>query len=90
MDLTGMQRIEASREAVWAALNNPDVLKRCIPGCESIDKISNTEMNAKVTIRIGPVKASFAGKVIGPRPSKRLSHHRRRHRRGRRLCQGRR
>lgn len=63
MDMTGSERIEASREAVWAALNNPDVLKQCIPGCESIEKVSDTEMNAKVTLRIGPVKASFAGKV---------------------------
>jgi uncharacterized protein len=63
MDMTGTQRIEAPREAVWAALNDPYVLKRCIPGCESIEKISDTEMNAKVTLKIGPVKASFTGKV---------------------------
>jgi len=63
MDMTGSQRIEASRETVWAALNNPDVLKQCIPGCQSIERVSDTEMNAKVTLRIGPVKASFAGKV---------------------------
>jgi carbon monoxide dehydrogenase subunit G len=63
MDMTGTQRIEAAREAVWAALNDPDVLKRCIPGCESIEKISDSEMNAKVTLKIGPVKASFTGKV---------------------------
>jgi uncharacterized protein len=63
MDMTGTQRIEAAREAVGAALNAPDVLKRCIPGCESIEKISDTEMNAKVTLKIGPVKASFTGTV---------------------------
>jgi len=63
MDMTGSERIAAPREAVWAALNNPDVLKQCIPGCESIDKVSDTEMNAKVTLRVGPVKASFTGKV---------------------------
>jgi carbon monoxide dehydrogenase subunit G len=63
MDMTGTQHIEAPREAVWAALNDPDVLRRCIPGCESIEKISDTEMNAKVTLKIGPVKASFTGKV---------------------------
>ena len=40
-----------------------DVLRQCIPGCESIEKTSDTEMNAKVTLRIGPVKASFTGKV---------------------------
>jgi carbon monoxide dehydrogenase subunit G len=63
MDMTGSQRIEASRETVWAALNDPDVLKRCIPGCESIEKISDTEMSAKVTLKVGPVKASFTGRV---------------------------
>ena len=63
MDMTGSQRIEAPRDAVWAALNDADVLKRCIPGCESIEKLSDTEMNAKVVLKIGPVKASFLGKV---------------------------
>jgi hypothetical protein len=63
MDLTGEYRIPASREAVWKALNDPEILKQAIPGCESIDKISDTEMTAKVTARVGPVKASFTGKV---------------------------
>ncbi|MBI3699739.1 MAG: carbon monoxide dehydrogenase subunit G [Afipia sp.] len=63
MDMNGSQRIMASRETIYAALNDVDVLKQCIPGCESIEKTSDTEMNAKVTLRIGPVKASFTGKV---------------------------
>lgn len=63
MDMTGSQRIEAPRQAVWAALNDIAVLKQCIPGCESIEKVSDTEMNATVVLRVGPVKASFAGKV---------------------------
>jgi carbon monoxide dehydrogenase subunit G len=63
MDMNGSQRIEASREAVYAALNDVDVLRQCIPGCEAIEKTSETEMNAKVTLRVGPVKANFAGKV---------------------------
>jgi hypothetical protein len=63
MDMTGTQRIEAPRAVVWAALNDVNILKQCIPGCESIEKTSDTEMNAKVTLRIGPVKASFLGKV---------------------------
>jgi hypothetical protein len=63
MDMNGSQRIEASREKVYAALNDVDVLKQCIPGCESIEKTSDNEMNAKVTLRVGPVKASFTGKV---------------------------
>jgi len=63
MDMSGSQRIEASRERVWEALNDPAVLRQCIPGCESIDKVSPTEMNAKAVLKIGPVKASFTGKV---------------------------
>ena len=63
MDMNGSQRIEASREAVYAGLNDVDVLRQCIPGCDSIEKTSDTEMNAKVTLRIGPVKASFSGNI---------------------------
>ena len=63
MDLTGEYRIAAPRDAVWRALNDPEILKQAIPGCEEIQKISDTEMTAKVTSRVGPVKASFAGKV---------------------------
>lgn len=63
MDMTGSQRIEAPRDIVWAALSDPEMLKRSIPGCQSIEKVSDTEMNATVVLRIGPVKASFAGKV---------------------------
>ena len=63
MDMSGSQRIEASRAKVYAALNDVDVLRQCIPGCDSIEKTSDTEMDAKVTLRIGPVKATFTGKV---------------------------
>ena len=64
MQMNGSERIQASKEAVWAALNNVEVLKQCIPGCESLEKISETEMTAKVVLKVGPIKASFAGKVI--------------------------
>jgi hypothetical protein len=63
MDLTGEYKIAAPREAVWKALNDPEILKQAIPGCEEIQKLSDTEMTAKVTARVGPVKASFSGKV---------------------------
>lgn len=63
MDMSGSQRIEAPREAVYAGLNDVDVLRQCIPGCDTIEKTSDTEMAAKVTLKIGPVKASFTGKV---------------------------
>lgn len=64
MDMTGEQRIAASREIVWAALNDPEVLKQCIPGCKSLEKSSDTEMKATATIAVGPVKANFAGTVL--------------------------
>ena len=63
MDMTGEYRIEAPREVVWRGLNDPNVLKQCIPGCESIEKLSDTELTAKVALSIGPVKARFTGKV---------------------------
>jgi carbon monoxide dehydrogenase subunit G len=63
MDMTGEYRIPASRETVWKALNDPDVLKQCIPGCEEIEKKSDTEFSAKVTAKVGPVKAKFGGNV---------------------------
>ncbi|WP_150524896.1 SRPBCC family protein [Roseibium sediminis] len=63
MDMEGTYRIPASRETVWQALNDPEVLKACIPGCESLEMTSPTEMTAAVTSKIGPVKAKFKGAV---------------------------
>ncbi|MDQ0391024.1 SRPBCC family protein [Labrys monachus] len=63
MQMSDSQRIPASRDEVWAALNDPKVLKDCIPGCQSLEMTSPTEMVATVVIKIGPVKASFGGKV---------------------------
>ena len=63
MDLTGEYRIPAPRDTVWAALNNPDILRACIPGCEELNKTSATEFVARVVAKIGPVKAGFGGKV---------------------------
>src|SRR4029077_1478675 len=63
MQMNDSQRIAASKEKVWAALNDPAVLKQCIPGCQSLEMSSPTEMTATVVIRIGPVKATFGGKV---------------------------
>jgi uncharacterized protein len=63
MDMTGEHRIAAPRHFVWAALNDAEVLKICIPGCEELEKTSDTEMTAKVVQRIGPVKATFNGTV---------------------------
>ena len=63
MELAGQQLINASREKVYAALNDPDVLRQCIPGCEELNKTSDTEMDATVSIKVGPVKAKFKGAV---------------------------
>jgi hypothetical protein len=59
MEVKGEYLIASKREAVWAALIDPDILKDCIPGCESLEQISDTEFEAKVTASIGPVKAKF-------------------------------
>lgn len=63
MDMTGEQHIAASRQQVWAALNDVEVLRQCIPGCQSIEKQSDTNMTAKVLLQVGPVRATFSGKV---------------------------
>ena len=63
MEIKGEYKIAAPREKVFAALNDVAVLQACIPGCESLEKTSDTEMKAKVRMRIGPVSASFSGKV---------------------------
>lgn len=63
MKLSGEHHIPASRQTVWEALNDAETLKACLPGCETLDKISDTEMTAKITTKIGPVKATFTGAV---------------------------
>lgn len=64
MDMTGEYKIAAPRERVWAALNDPDVLRQAIPGCEELNKISDTELEAAAKAKIGPVSARFKGKVV--------------------------
>ena len=64
MDLSDEIRIEAPKEVVYAALNDPEVLRQCIPGCEELIQHSPTELEAKVVLKIGPVKARFAGNVV--------------------------
>src|SRR5258708_24010647 len=63
MDMNGEYQIAAPRQRVWEALNDPEVLRQCIPGCEEIVKESALAWTAKVTAKVGPVKAKFAGKV---------------------------
>ena len=63
MELTGERRIEASRETVWQALNDPEVLKAAIPGCQELEKTADNAFAATVQAKVGPVKAVFAGAV---------------------------
>ncbi|MEQ9559269.1 MAG: carbon monoxide dehydrogenase subunit G [Rhodospirillales bacterium] len=63
MDLKDQRRIAAPREAVFAALNDPEILAKAIPGCESLDMVSDTEFAAVVTAKVGPVRAKFNGQV---------------------------
>ncbi len=64
MDMTGERRIPAPREVVWDALNNPEVLKASIPGCESLEKLSDTQMKATAAVKLGPISARFTGNVL--------------------------
>jgi carbon monoxide dehydrogenase subunit G len=63
MTMTGEQQLAAPREKVWHALNDTDVLRACIPGCEELEKTSDTEFRATARTKIGPVSARFKGRV---------------------------
>ena len=63
MTMNGEYQLPVSRETVWVKLNDTETLKACIPGCESFDKLSDTEFQAVAVTKIGPVKAKFRGKV---------------------------
>lgn len=63
MDMTGERRIPAPRQTVWDALNDAEVLKASIPGCDSLERVSETELKATAAIRIGPISARFGGAV---------------------------
>jgi uncharacterized protein len=61
--MTGEQRIAAPQEETWRALNDPEVLKACVPGCESITRVNDNEYNVLMTARVGPVSAKFRGRM---------------------------
>ena len=63
MTMTGSFDLPASREVVWQKLNDPDVLKACIPGCQSLEKTSESSFSAVAKLKVGPVSATFKGKV---------------------------
>jgi carbon monoxide dehydrogenase subunit G len=64
MRMSAEQRVPATQQVVWEALNDPEVLRWSIPGCESVNRIGDNELAAAVTAKIGPVKARFNGKII--------------------------
>jgi carbon monoxide dehydrogenase subunit G len=64
MTMNGDVQLPATREAVWAKLNDPDVLKACIPGCEELEKTDETSFRAVAKMKVGPVSARFKGKVM--------------------------
>jgi hypothetical protein len=63
MDMSGEEQIPASREQVWKALNNPNILKRCIPGCEGLEAKSPTEMVATIKVKFGPISRNFKSQI---------------------------
>jgi carbon monoxide dehydrogenase subunit G len=63
MELTGDMQIAAPRDKVWDALNDPDILARCIPGCEAIEVVSPIEKTARVMVKVGPVRTRFNGRI---------------------------
>lgn len=64
MELADEIRIAAPKDVVYAALNDPEILKQCIPGCDELLQHSDTELEAKVVLKVGPVKAKFGGNVV--------------------------
>jgi carbon monoxide dehydrogenase subunit G len=61
--IEGEERIAAPIAMVWQGLNDPDVLRVCVPGCEALEKVGDDQMTASVVLKIGPIKASFVGSV---------------------------
>jgi len=63
MEMTGERRIPAPRQVVWEALNNPEILKASIPGCQSLEKLEGDQMKAVAAVKVGPISARFTGTV---------------------------
>jgi carbon monoxide dehydrogenase subunit G len=64
MEMTGSQLIPRAREVVWAGLNDAEMLRACIPGCESLQRVSDTEYRALIVVAVGPIKSKFTGKLL--------------------------
>ena len=63
MKMSGTRQLPAPQADVWAALNDVEVLKRCIPGCQSLEKVADDQLKATVGLKIGPINAKFNGEV---------------------------
>ena len=63
MEMTGEQLIQATQAETWAALNDPEILKDCVPGCETIERTGENEYAVQMTARVGPVSAKFKGRM---------------------------
>ena len=63
MEIIGSYTINADKQSVWEALNNPDILQACIPGCETLEQSTDTSFDATASVKVGPVKAKFKGSV---------------------------
>lgn len=63
MEMSGQKLIPETRETVWKALNDPEILRNCVPGCQTLNKTSGTEMEATASMKVGPVSAKFGGKI---------------------------
>jgi uncharacterized protein len=64
MEMTGSRTVPSDVETTWRALNDPEVLKACIAGCESIERVSDSEYKVTMTVRVGPVSARFTGRIV--------------------------
>jgi uncharacterized protein len=64
MEMTGEQVIPVGQQRVWEALNDPEILKACIPGCETIERVNDNEYKVAMTAAVGPVRAKFNGKLL--------------------------
>ncbi len=64
MEMTGSQLIPMPQEVVWAGLNDAEILKACVPGCESMQRVSDTEYRAVIVVAVGPTKSKFTGKLL--------------------------
>ena len=64
MEMKGSRAVPTDVDTTWRALNDPEVLRACIPGCESIDRVSDTEYRLAMTARVGPVSAKFTGRLL--------------------------